>query len=125
MIRPKKVVLFPEIGRVKLFLSLTRPHSRMCIRVLSFSFKKQTSKQKAPKIQKKAKETKEEKRIFPENRLKKIFFGRRGEECFPHPHFRKQLYFFGLMWMKNVNNFQIAKVQPQDVASTCLIFCQF
>ena len=29
----KKVVLFPEIGRGKIFLSPTRPHSRMCIRI--------------------------------------------------------------------------------------------
>ena len=28
----KIVVLFPKIGRVKRFLSLTLPHSRMCIR---------------------------------------------------------------------------------------------
>ena len=27
--------------------------------------------------------------------------------------------------MKNVNNFQIAKVQPQGGVSICLIFCQF
>ena len=37
-----------------------------------FNFKKQTYKQKKKKrIQKKAKKTKEEKRIYPENRLKK------------------------------------------------------
>ena len=29
------------------------------------------------------------------------------------------------MWMKNVNNFQIVKVQPQDNASHLLDFCQF
>ena len=39
LIRPIKVVLFPEISRVKLFLSLTRPHSRMCIRIYIFCFK--------------------------------------------------------------------------------------
>ena len=27
--------------------------------------------------------------------------------------------------MKNVNNFQIAKVKPRVLLSTCLIFCQF
>ena len=32
----KKVVLFPEIGRVKFFLSLTHPYSRMCIRIFFF-----------------------------------------------------------------------------------------
>ena len=29
----KIVVLFQEIGRVKIVLSLTRPHGRMCIRM--------------------------------------------------------------------------------------------
>ena len=66
----KKVVLFPEIGQVKKILSLTLPHSRMCIRIYIFNFKKQTNKQKKTRIQKKAKETKE-KRISSENRLKK------------------------------------------------------
>ena len=48
----KKVVLFPEIGRVKILLSLTRPHSRMCIRVCIFNFKKtkqNNTKQKGKK----------------------------------------------------------------------------
>ena len=47
-IKPKKVVLFPEIGRVKIYVY----------------------KQKN-KNTKKAKDTKEEKRTSPENRLKK------------------------------------------------------
>ena len=52
-LRPKKVVLFPEIGRVKNFLSLTRPHSRMCTRIYLFNFKKhQTNKEKKTKIEK-------------------------------------------------------------------------
>ena len=46
LLRPKKVVLFPEIGRMKKILSLTRPHSQMCIRIYIFNFKKQTNKQK-------------------------------------------------------------------------------
>ena len=29
-----------------------------------------------------------------------------------------------ITWMKNVNNFQIAKVQPQVLLSICLSFCQ-
>ena len=67
----KKKVLFPEIGRVKILLSLTRPHSRMCSRIYIFNFKnEQTNKQKS-KNKKNPKETKEEKRISPENRLKK------------------------------------------------------
>ena len=64
-IKPKKVVLFPEIGEVKIFLSLTRPHSRMCIRIIIFCFKKtHTGKQKAGQTKqkkRKTKETKEEK----------------------------------------------------------------
>ena len=35
-------------------------------------------------------------------------------------------YFFVITWMKNVNNFEIAKVQPQGVAWQLLeVFCQF
>ena len=48
-------------------LSLTRPQGRMCIRIYIFNFKKQTNKQKRKRIQKKTKETKEEKRMYPEN----------------------------------------------------------
>ena len=67
----KKVVLFPEIGRVKIFISLTRPHSRMCMAIYIFNFKKQTNKQKKKREYKKSKKKKttkeanEEKRIFP------------------------------------------------------------
>ena len=42
----QKVVLFLETDRVKKILSLTRAHSRMCIRIYIFSFKKQTNKKK-------------------------------------------------------------------------------
>ena len=42
----KKVVLFPEISQVKAFLSLTRPRSRMFIRIYIFNFRKQTNKRK-------------------------------------------------------------------------------
>ena len=52
--KKKKVVLFPEIGRLKFFLSLTHPHSRTCIRIYIFcSEQKKTLTQKQ-----KAKETK-------------------------------------------------------------------
>ena len=67
--RPKKVVLFLKIGRVKLFLSFTRSHSWMCMRIYLFNFKKQTNEQKKkrkkkqeyknkPKKQKKTKQKK-------------------------------------------------------------------
>ena len=40
-----KVVLFLEIGREKIFLSLTCPHSRLCFRIYIFSFEiKKTTK---------------------------------------------------------------------------------
>ena len=66
LIVSKKVVLFPEIGRVKKFLSLTRLHSRMCIRIHTFNFKKQqtnkeTSKQKKNKNQKEQNKLKKKK----------------------------------------------------------------
>ena len=71
----KKVILLPEIGRVKFFLSFIRPHSRICIGIYIFIFKKQTNKQKKTKKKnrntKKAKETKEQKRVYPENGLQK------------------------------------------------------
>ena len=45
----------------------------MCMRMYTFNFKKQTNKQQQKQEYKKAKETKQEKRIFPENRLKNKF----------------------------------------------------
>ena len=62
------LVLFPEIGQVEIFLSVTRRHSRMCIRIYIFDFKKQTNKQKT-KNTKNVQETKEEKRISPETSI--------------------------------------------------------
>ena len=44
--RPKKVVLFPEIGRVNFFLLLTHPRSRNFIRIHIFCFKKKGKKKK-------------------------------------------------------------------------------
>ena len=35
----KKVVLFPEIGWVKIFSSITRPHRWICLRIYIFRFK--------------------------------------------------------------------------------------
>ena len=63
MTRPKKkVVLFPEIGQMKNFLSLTLPHSRMCIRINLFQTKKtHNQKAKETKENRKIKETNEEK----------------------------------------------------------------
>ena len=62
--RPKNVVLFPVIGWMKNFSSLTRPHSRICIRTYIFLFQiKKLHKQKAKETNenRKTKEAKEEK----------------------------------------------------------------
>ena len=77
ILRPKRVVLFPEIAWIKSFLSLTCPHSRMCIRIYILNFKKQTNKQnnnnnKKNKNTKKAKETKEENNISGKSIKRKI-----------------------------------------------------
>ena len=60
--RPKKVVLSPEIGEVKTFF-ITHPPAQSNVCQNTY-FKKQTNKQTNKK---KAKETKEEKRISLEN----------------------------------------------------------
>ena len=54
-LRWKKVVLFLQINQVKIFLSLTHPHSWICIRIYIFNFEKQTNKQKKTRMQKKQK----------------------------------------------------------------------
>ena len=52
-VEPKKVILFPEITRVKMFLSFIHPHSRVCIRIYIFNFlkKKKRKTKKTPKKQ--------------------------------------------------------------------------
>ena len=55
MLRPKNVVLFQENYQVKIFLSVSRPHSRMCIRIYTFNFKKKQTNKKETRIQKKKK----------------------------------------------------------------------
>ena len=69
----------------------------MCVRLFNFNFEKQTNKQKKKKrIQKKSKETKEEKKISPENRLKKKICGRPGEDFSRQPAFPKTRVFYFL-----------------------------
>ena len=41
----KKVILFPEITHVKMFLSFIHPHSRVCIRIYIFNLKKKKKQQ--------------------------------------------------------------------------------
>ena len=101
----EEVVLFPEIDRVKFFLSLTRPHSQMIIRIHIFDFKKQANKEtnKQNKNTNKAKETKGEKRIFPENRLRKL--RPPGWRFFLSPAFPETRFFLAsLDWFQIVRN---------------------
>ena len=66
--RPEtKAVLFTEINRVKIFLSLIRPHSRMSIRIYIFNFQKKKKKKNKKTKKEKKKETTEETRISVEN----------------------------------------------------------
>ena len=63
-----KVVLFPEIGRVKILLSLTCLRSRTCSGIYIFNLKTKTTQKRATKIiREKAKETKKDKRVYVEN----------------------------------------------------------
>ena len=55
----KIVVLFPEIVLVKIFFSIFRPHSQMCVRIYNFCL--------TPTHDQKPKETKEEKKISVKN----------------------------------------------------------
>ena len=87
----KKVVLFPEIDWVNFFLSLTRQHSRMCMRIYIFNFKKQRNQE-----YKKVKETKEEKKISPENWLKNKFAAARVNN-FLVTRISGNIIFFGLI----------------------------
>ena len=59
----KKVVLFPQIDRAKIFSSLTRPHSWMYVRIYIFCFKQKNvhrnnKQKKLNKIEKQKKPTK-------------------------------------------------------------------
>ena len=60
----KKIYLFPEIGRLKTFLSVNCSHSRMSIGRYNFNLKKQKQEDKKKK---KAKESNKKKRISTEN----------------------------------------------------------
>ena len=55
----KIVVLFPEIGLVKISFSIIRPHSQMCMRIYNFCL--------TPTHNQKTKETKEEEKMSVEN----------------------------------------------------------
>ena len=92
----KKVVLFPEIEWLKIFLSLTSLHSQMCIRIFFFNFKKRTNKQKKNT----KKQTKQKKRISLENWLKN-FFSCLNEDFSSHLHFWKKEYFFCFKYLKS------------------------
>ena len=72
-VEPKKVILFPEITRVKMFLSFIHPHSRVCIRIYIFNFqkKKKGKQKKLPKnkeTKKKQQEDKNKQRKVKQNK---------------------------------------------------------
>ena len=99
----RKIVSFPEIDRVKKNLSLTRPHSRICIRIYIFNFKKQQQQQK--KI-KKAKETKED-NIFGKS-IKENKFAAALLKIFLVTRISENKSFFGLseQFCKEVHGFE-------------------
>ena len=79
----KKIVLFPEIGRMKNFLSLSRPHSWLCIITYIFNFKKhQINKQKETRIQKSKRNLKRKEKIS-EKSVKINKFGAAQVKIFP------------------------------------------
>ena len=51
-VRPKKKILFPEIDLVKIFSSVTCPHSGMCTRIYIFHLKQKTKKARKQKAKK-------------------------------------------------------------------------
>ena len=72
-VEPKKVILFPEITRVKIFLSLIHPYSRVCIIIYIFNFqkKKKGKQKKLPKnkeTKKKQQEDKNKQRKVKQNK---------------------------------------------------------
>ena len=101
------------------FLSLTRPHSRICIRIYTFNFKKETNKQKKSKNTKNAKE----KKISQENRLKKINLRPPVWIIFLSPAFPGKRIFFFLAWEisnenKKVTTKQFNRATTDDMKST-------
>ena len=74
------------------FLSLTRPHSRMCIRIHNFNSKNKQNSRKKNKKKKRRKEN------ISEKSIKNEICGHPGDHFSRHLHFRKQeyLFFFGL-----------------------------
>ena len=103
ILRPKN---YPEIGRVKIFLSLTHSQNRMCIRIHIFNFKKRTNRQKHTGIQKSKKKLRKKKRISLENQLKKINWRRHGWRFFSSPVFPEKIVFLPnvLIVMTKVGN---------------------
>ena len=89
--------MFPETDRVENFLSVTRLHSRMSIRIYIFDFKKRTSKkrQNQARIQKKQKKLKKKENISGKS-IKKINLLQPGED-FSSPTFPETRVFFGLI----------------------------
>ena len=131
--RPKKVILFPKIDRVKNFLSTTRPHksnvyeniffvskththtqtkkistSKFICKNLRFSLQKIREKDLCFSTKKSAVRV-----VFKCKQLKnsikltkKFFCSHPSEDFFRHPHFRKQEYNFFLALLLPVIEYQ-------------------
>ena len=57
----KKVILFPEITHVKMFLSFIHPHSWVCVRIYIFNSPPPSQKKKTNKKNKETKKKQEDK----------------------------------------------------------------
>ena len=84
--------MFPEIGRVKKKLSLTRPLSRLCIKIHIFNFRKQQTN-KTKQKSRKAKKTKKKENISGKS-IKKINLWAPGWRFFGSPAFPGNKSFF-------------------------------
>ena len=93
----KKVVLFPEIDRIKIFLSLTRPLNRMCIRIYIFNLKKKNNKPTAAtkkSINQKKQKKYRKKENISGNCLKEINLQLLGSRFFSSPAFSERKILF-------------------------------
>ena len=94
----KNEFCFWKLAEWNFFLSLTRSHSQMCIRIYIFDFQKhQTNKQKK-KESKKTKKNQQKNRRITGNISGKPILKKNlrppGEDFCSHPHFRKCVIFF-------------------------------
>ena len=65
----KKIYLFPEIGRLKTFLSVNCSHSRMSIGIYNFNLKKQKQEDKKKKQKKVIKKREYLRKTYPDTMI--------------------------------------------------------